>query len=247
MRFALIPALCCALIGAEEPAPMPAPAPAPAADAEAQLLKDAGYVLGMDVANKVGGTIGQFGLNIDDVIAGIRDGSTGSKPRLSPEQAQDVMKKFMERHRAQAEIQTAKDAAEAPKRLETNAAWLAENGKKPGITTTASGLQYEVLTKGTGPSPKMGDAVVCSYKGSLLNGTVFDASDKHGGPATFTIGQVIPGWNEALVMMKTGDKWRLYIPSALAYAERGSPPTIGPNSLLIFDVELHEVKVAGAP
>lgn len=237
MRFALIPVLCCALLGAEEPAP----------EADAQLVKDAGYVLGLDVAQKVGGTIAQFSLNLEDVLAGMRDGSPGATSRLSPEQAQEVMKRFMERHRQQSEAQAAKDAAEAPKRMEINAAWLAENGKKPGIITTASGLQYEVITSGKGASPKMGDAVVCSYTGKLLNNTVFDASERNGGPATFTIGGVIPGWNEALPMMKEGDKWRLFIPSALAYGENGRPPVIGPNSLLIFDIELHQVKPAGTP
>lgn len=243
MRLALIPALCCALITAEETTPMPVAAP----DAEAQLIKDAGYVLGMDVAQKVGGTVEQFGLNIEDVIAGMRDGSTGAQPRLSQEQAQVVMQQFMERHRKIAEQKAALEAAEAPKRKETNAAWLAENGKKDGIKTTASGLQYEVLATGQGASPKMGDSVVCSYKGTLLNGKVFDASEKHGGPATFTVGQVIPGWNEALVMMKEGDKWRLFVPSDLAYGESGAGADIGPNSLLIFEVELHKVQAAAAP
>jgi FKBP-type peptidyl-prolyl cis-trans isomerase len=245
-RLALIPALLCAsLLTAEEPAPMPATAPA--ADADSQLIKDAGYVLGMDVAQKVGGTIEEFGLSLDDVLAGIKDGSSGAKPRLSPEQAQDVMKRFMERHRAQAAELAAKDAAEAPKRKETNAAWLADNGKKPGIITTKSGLQYEVLASGQGASPKLGDSVVCSYSGRLLSGKVFDASERHGGPATFTVGQVIPGWNEALQMMKEGDKWRLFIPSDLAYGEAGSPPAIGPSSLLVCEVELHKVNAAGAP
>jgi len=125
--------------------------------------------------------------------------------------------------------------------------FLAENGKKPGIVTTASGLEYQELKAGSGDSPKMGDTVTVTYRGTLLNGTEFDSTAKHGGePASFEVGHVIPGWNEALQLMKPGAKWKLYIPPKLAYDLR-SPPSIPPGSMLIFDVELISFKAPPPP
>lgn len=127
------------------------------------------------------------------------------------------------------------------------ARFLAENGKKPGIVTTTSGLEYQELRAGSGNSPKMGDSVSVNYRGSVLDGTEFDSSYKRGEPATFEVGHVIPGWNEALQLMKPGAKWKLFIPPQLAYDLR--PPAgsaIGPGSMLIFEVELLSVKPAAA-
>jgi FKBP-type peptidyl-prolyl cis-trans isomerase len=127
------------------------------------------------------------------------------------------------------------------------AKFLAENGRKPGIRTTASGLEYQELKAGSGDSPKMGDSVSVHYRGTLLDGTEFDSSYKRGQPATFEVGHVIPGWNEALQLMKPGAKWKLYIPPQLAYDLR--PPQgsgIGPGSMLVFEVELLSVKPAAA-
>jgi len=124
--------------------------------------------------------------------------------------------------------------------------FLAENGKKPGIVTTRSGLEYQELKAGSGDSPKANDSVTVSYRGTLLNGTEFDSSTKHGGqPATFEVDRVIPGWTEALQLMKPGAKWKLFIPPKLAYDLR-SPPSIPPGSMLIFEVELLSVKPAPA-
>jgi FKBP-type peptidyl-prolyl cis-trans isomerase len=132
--------------------------------------------------------------------------------------------------------------------VETNhkaaATFLAENGKKPGIVTTASGLQYKLLAAGSGESPKATDKVTVNYRGTLLNGTEFDSSYKRGEPATFGVSQVIPGWTEALQLMKPGGKMKLYIPPQLAYDVRSRPP-IPPGSMLIFDVEL--LSIAAAP
>ena len=126
--------------------------------------------------------------------------------------------------------------------------FLAENGKKPGIVTTASGLQYQELKAGSGAAPKASDSVVVNYRGTLLDGTEFDASSKHGGqPATFEVDRVIPGWTEALQLMKPGAKWKLYIPPRLAYDLRPPSPSIPPGSLLVFDVELLSVKPAPPP
>jgi FKBP-type peptidyl-prolyl cis-trans isomerase FklB len=120
--------------------------------------------------------------------------------------------------------------------------FLAANKTKDGIVTLPSGLQYKILTAGTGPKPTLTDSVVCNYKGTLLDGTEFDSSFKRGQPATFPVGQVIKGWTEALQLMPVGSKWQLFIPSDMAYGPRGSGPTIGPNSTLIFEVELISIK-----
>jgi len=125
------------------------------------------------------------------------------------------------------------------------AKFLAENAKKDGVITTTSGLQYKVLTPGSGESPKMNDEVSVNYRGSLLNGTEFDSSYKRGQPANFVVGRVIPGWNEALQLMKPGAKYQLFVPPQLAYDLR-SPPVIPPGSLLVFDVELLSVKPPAA-
>ena len=117
-------------------------------------------------------------------------------------------------------------------------AFLDENGKKEGVTTTASGLQYEVLTNGTGATPIESDQVTVHYHGTLVDGTVFDSSVERGQPATFPVNGVIPGWVEALQLMNVGSKYKLYIPSDLAYGERGAGGSIGPNETLIFEVEL---------
>jgi len=120
-------------------------------------------------------------------------------------------------------------------------AFLAENAKRPEVKTTKSGLQYEVINEGSGNKPMASDTVVVHYTGTLIDGTVFDSSVERGTPATFGVTQVIPGWVEALQMMQEGAKWRLYIPSDLAYGSRGAGGAIGPNSTLIFDVELIQI------
>jgi FKBP-type peptidyl-prolyl cis-trans isomerase FklB len=121
-------------------------------------------------------------------------------------------------------------------------AFLAENKKKEGVKVTASGLQYKVIKAGTGPMPKADDTVVTHYRGTLTDGTEFDSSYKRNEPATFPVKGVIKGWTEALQMMPVGSKWQLVIPGDLAYGERGSPPKIGPNATLQFDIELIEIK-----
>ena len=121
-------------------------------------------------------------------------------------------------------------------------AFLTENGKKESVKTTASGLQYEVITEGTGASPSASDSVTVHYKGTTIDGTEFDSSYKRGSPATFPLNRVIAGWTEGVQLMKEGAKYRFYIPSDLAYGPRGAGPIIGPNSTLIFDIELLKVQ-----
>jgi FKBP-type peptidyl-prolyl cis-trans isomerase len=125
--------------------------------------------------------------------------------------------------------------------------FLAANGKKPGVVTTSSGLQYQELKAGSGASPKATDTVVANYRGTLLDGTEFDASAKHGGPQTFEVGHLIPGWTEALQLMKPGAKWKLFVPPRLAYDLRPPTPQIPPGALLVFEMELVSVKPPSAP
>jgi FKBP-type peptidyl-prolyl cis-trans isomerase FklB len=122
--------------------------------------------------------------------------------------------------------------------LKAGEAFLAQNRTRPGVTETASGLQYEILTEGTGPKPSANSKVTCHYHGTLIDGTIFDSSVQRGQPATFPLNMVIKGWTEALQLMPVGSKWRLFLPSQLAYGERQTGAFIGPNSTLIFDVEL---------
>ena len=126
--------------------------------------------------------------------------------------------------------------------LEKGKAFLAENGKKPGVKTTASGLEYEIITPGTGKSPKATDTVQVNYRGTLIDGTEFDSSYKRGEPIEFPLNRVIPGWTEGVQLMKEGSKYRFYIPSNLAYGSSGAGGVIGPDETLIFDIELLKVK-----
>lgn len=131
--------------------------------------------------------------------------------------------------------------AKGSKAKVTGEKFLAENGKKDGVITRDSGLQYKVISTGKGKQPKTSDSITAHYKGALIDGRVFDSSYKRGEPATFSVGQVIKGWQEVLPLMKEGDKWQVFIPSSLAYGERGQGPVIGPNETLIFEIELIKV------
>jgi FKBP-type peptidyl-prolyl cis-trans isomerase FklB len=175
----------------------------------------------------------------DMVAAGIKDAIAG-KPQLTTEQIKEVMNTF-EKDMEQKQ----KEAGE--KNKTEGAKFLEENKKKEGVKTTASGLQYKVLKDGTGPQAKKTDTVTVNYRGTLINGTEFDSSYKRGQATTFPVSGVIPGWTEALQLMKVGSKYQLFIPSNLAYGERSVSPEIGANSTLIFDVELLDAKPAATP
>ncbi|MDE6463351.1 MAG: FKBP-type peptidyl-prolyl cis-trans isomerase [Muribaculaceae bacterium] len=162
----------------------------------------------------------------------------GQPTKMTSEEAKaEVQKFFTELSRKQQE--------EAEKMADINAKageqFLSENGKRAEVRTTPSGLQYEVIEEGNGPRPAAGDSVTVHYTGKLIDGTVFDSSEERGEPATFGVSQVIPGWVEALQLMNEGSRWRLFIPSALAYGPQGAGGVIGPNQTLIFDVQLIKV------
>lgn len=192
------------------------------------------YAIGVSVGENLSrAKVGADQVSVEQIAQGIRDTLAG-KAKMSQEYQSQIM----------ALIQGARLSAAEPNH-KAAAAFLADNGKKPGIQITASGLQYKVVTAGSGESPKATDQVQVNYTGKLLDGTVFDASERHGGPATFGVNQVIPGWTEALQLMKPGAKFQLWIPPKLAY-DVDSPPTIPPGSLLVFDVELVSIKPPAA-
>lgn len=200
------------------------------------------YALGMNIGKNLGGQLKQQSVDVDWnlVEQGLKDSTTvGGKTRLTEEAAKAVMTEVQSdvQKRQQEKMQ-----ATAAKNKADGAAFLAANKGKEGVVTLPSGLQYKILTEGKGPKPTPTDSVVCNYRGTLLNGTEFDSSYKRGQPATFGVSQVIKGWTEALQLMPVGSKWQLFIPSDLAYGERGEPRGgIEPNALLIFDVELMSI------
>lgn len=185
----------------------------------------ASYALGLDV----GGRVKQIGIKVDDaaILAGIQDSMGGKDPRVPREEIMAAVMRLQE--------------GGAKKVKEEGDAYLAKNKTNPAVKTTASGLQYEVVTEGNGATPVMGDKVKVHYKGTLINGTVFDSSIERNEPAEFALGQVIKGWDEALMLMKVGSKWKLAIPNELAYGTRPVGP-IPPGSVLLFEVELLDVK-----
>lgn len=202
-----------------------------------QNLDRISYALGLSMGNNFRGS-GIKTLNIKDFADGVAAVFEGAQPKMSYDEAKAEIKSFFE-------AMEAEQRAAAAKMGEVNEAagkkFLEENGKRVEVKTTASGLQYEVLSEGTGKQPVASDSVTVHYTGKLIDGTVFDSSVERGAPATFGVTQVIPGWVEALQMMKEGAKWRLFIPSNLAYGPNGAGNVIGPNSTLIFDVELIKV------
>jgi FKBP-type peptidyl-prolyl cis-trans isomerase len=200
--------------------------------AELKTLEDkAAYAIGLNMGKRL--LEDELPVNPDLIAKGFVDGLKKSKPLLTEEQIIATMTEFSKVMQAKA---TAKNKVAADK----GAAYLAENKKKKGVKTTESGLQYEVITTGKGPSPKKTDKVKVHYHGTFVDGKVFDSSVEAKEPASFKVNEVIPGWTEALQLMKVGDKWRLSVPSDLAYGPSGRGP-IPPNAVLIFEVELLDI------
>lgn len=197
------------------------------------------YSIGMDI----GGNLQRQSIDIDpDILAqGIKDSLSGGKLLLSEEEFRNTMTNFRKEMMAKQQSQL-KGLSEKNKK--EGEAFLDENKKKKGVVTLPSGLQYKVVKEGEGDIPKLTDTVTVHYKGTLIDGTEFDSSYGRGQPATFPVNGVISGWTEALQLMKAGSTWQLFIPSSLAYSERGAGGKIGPNSTLIFDVELLSIKKA---
>jgi len=199
--------------------------------------KKLGYAFGLDI----GASLKRLKAKIDlgAVQEGIRDQYNGTAPLLSPAAAQKIKQDFSKKWQAERQARAKKLADKNKKEGE---AFLAANKGRKGVQTTASGLQYIKLRKGTGRRPTASDTVKVNYSGKLIDGTVFDSTLKRGQPATFPVRGLIPGWKEALQLMRVGGKYRLFVPSNLAYGRSGFEPTIGPNATLIFDMELLSIE-----
>ncbi len=195
------------------------------------------YSIGLDIGKNMKRQM--LDIDVSQLARGIQDGVSDAKPLLTDQETQTVMMAFQKEVMARME-ENSRKAGEKNKK--DGEAFLAENKKKPGVKTLPSGLQYKVLSEGSGKTPKATDTVVTHYRGTLIDGKEFDSSYKRGEPATFAANRVIPAWTEALQLMKEGAKWQLFIPSQLAYGEQGYGQDIGPNATLVFDVELIKVK-----
>jgi FKBP-type peptidyl-prolyl cis-trans isomerase FklB len=195
------------------------------------------YALGMNIGNSIGTNLKKQSVEVDPALVaqGLKDAMTGGKTRLSDEEAKAILTQVQNDVRKEQQEKTEKAGA---KNKAEGEAFLAANKTKEGIVTLPDGLQYKIEKEGTGPKPAATDSVVCNYRGTLIDGTEFDSSYKRGQPATFGVSQVIKGWTEALQLMPVGSKWQLVIPANLAYGERGAGAEIGPNSTLVFEVEL---------
>lgn len=195
-----------------------------------------GYAIGMNIGTNM--MQQKVDVDADQLAAGLKAVLKGEKTVLTQEEMGQVLTAYQQEMQMK---QMAEMAAEAAKNEKQSQDYLENNGKQDGVIILESGLQYKIINAGTGVSPKADSKVEVHYRGSLLDGTEFDSSYKRGEPASFPVNGVIPGWTEALQLMKEGAKWQLVIPSELAYAERGAPPMIPPNATLIFDVELLKV------
>lgn len=196
-------------------------------------LKDkASYSIGVDIGMNFRKQ--NMDLNPDALAAGAKDALSG-KPQISPNEVREIMTQWQKDFTEKQKVMATKNQAEGEK-------YLTENKKKEGVKTTASGLQYKAIKEGTGPQPKGADTVTVNYRGTLIDGTEFDSSYKRGEPATFPLNGVIKGWTEGLQLMKKGAKYQFVIPANLAYGDRGVGSDITPNSTLVFEVELLDIK-----
>lgn len=194
------------------------------------------YALGMDIGNSLKDL--PIKIDLDQLNQGVKDMVSGAKPKLTDEQLKTVMQNVVTDMEA---AQKDKQEKQSKANLDKGEKFLSENKTKDGVKTLDDGLQYKIVTEGKGDSPDANDSVTVDYTGTLIDGTVFDSSEKRGKPVTFPVNAVIPGWTEALQMMKPGGEYKLFIPPALAYGERGAGSQIGPNETLIFNVKLISV------
>jgi FKBP-type peptidyl-prolyl cis-trans isomerase FklB len=245
--------LACGVRAQQAPVKAPAtppaktPAAAPAAGAAGQTPTPApvfrtqkekvSYAIGMEMGKGVKAQ----GIDVDPAILaqGLRDAMSGAKPQMSEEELKQVITALQQEMR-QKQMQ-AQEAAAAENKTKGDA-FLAENGKKDGVVVLPDGLQYKIVTAGTGAKPAETDTVMCNYKGTFLDGTEFDSSAQAGKPVPFEVKNVIPGFKEVLQLMPVGSKWQVFVPSNLAYGERGAGNVIGPNATLIFEIELVSIE-----
>jgi len=214
---------------------------APAPGSKAGLATDKqkqSYAFGHKVASNIRQRFGSDSFDLDAFLLGVKEGISGKGASLGEAECEQAFKTFQQQV-GNRQMKTANAAADKNKK--EGEAFLAANKTKPGVQTLPSGIQYIVLKEGTGKQPKATDEVKVHYHGTLINGTVFDSSVDRGEPASFRLNEVIAGWTESVQKMKEGSKWRVFIPSELAYGPRG-PASIGPNATLIFEIELLEVK-----
>lgn len=195
------------------------------------------YSIGWDIGNSFKKQ--SLEINPDILFGGIKDALSGKNPQMDEKQMGETMMNFQKEMMAK-RTEAQKNIGEKNKK--EGEEFLAKNKNNKGVTSLPSGLQYRVIKEGTGKIPKLNDTVTVHYKGTLIDGTEFDSSYKRGEPAKFPVSGVIKGWTEALQLMKVGSKWELFIPSNLAYAERGAGNSIGPNAVLIFNVELLSIE-----
>ena len=227
------------LVGCEE-------ASKPKADASVAValeseIQKVSYIMGTNIGGQIKGEA--FEVDIPSLTLGLSDAVAGNEPKLSEDEVKAVIEAFQAKMMAEQEA-SAKLVAET--NIKEGEVFLAENAKKEGVVVLESGLQYKILTAGTGAIPTPENTVEVHYKGTLLDGTEFDSSFKRGVPAQFGVTQVIPGWVEALQLMKEGAKWELYVPAGLAYGPGGTGGLIGPNQTLIFEVELLKASMDAA-
>ena len=201
----------------------------------------ASYAVGLNVGKNLGAQLAQQSVDVDQAILlrGVKDALAGGKTLLTDDEVKSVLTQLQTEVRAR---QQEKMKAVSEMNKKEGLEFLTANKEKEGIVTLPSGLQYKVLTEGTGPKPAATDTVVCNYRGTLINGAEFDSSYKRGQPLSIQVNGVIKGWTEALQLMPVGSKWQLFIPSDLGYGDRGSGPNIGPGATLIFEVELLSIQ-----
>jgi FKBP-type peptidyl-prolyl cis-trans isomerase len=210
---------------------------------------DAAYALGYRIGGRIVADHEEMGIALDRaaLAKGLADAVGGAKPALDDAAFARALAAF-EAVAAQRQADFARRMEEAARtNLTKGREFMAANAKRPGVIVRPSGLQYEVITAGQGPVPKADDVVTAHYRGTHIDGREFDATDPAGEPATFPLRGVVPGWREALPLMKAGSKWRLWIPAELAYGAEGSPPVIEPNEVLVFEIELVRSGPAAAP
>ena len=235
-RLSIVFLVLCLTAAAALAQDLPAPGAAPQVDAKT-ATDQASYGIGRNM----GGSLRSEGVevNLDLLLLGLKDAYAGAPSKFTDAQLQAAFSEF---GKIMKEKQAARAAALGTKNKREGDAFLAANSKKPGVRVLRNGLQYQVIKSGNGPTPKATDNVTTHYHGTLIDGTVFDSSVQRGQPSSFAVNGVIAGWTQALQMMKVGDKWRLFVPSELAYRERGAGEKIGPHTVLIFEIELLGIK-----